>query len=220
MTADQIPPHTVAPCRPEPIPWAAYAALFAALAPTCAVLAGTALSAWTGWASEAWRTGWWITGVAAAAGLLAAPVLLLSEPPPRGWAFREHAKALSQAVLLWALAALFAFSFSAWRHSHELDQRATARVTATVTACKAEPELGTDCTYHWSAGGRQHTSRDYAARTWPDGHQVTVRIDPARPDSPAVIGGRYWALWILIGLGGFGTLGVLPFWLAAELELV
>ncbi|MEU6172278.1 DUF3592 domain-containing protein [Streptantibioticus parmotrematis] len=180
-------------------------------AATGLVLAGTALAAWTRWGTAPWRDGWVLAVGAAAAGIVCG-VLRLALGGRDGDA---RPRTMAAAVLVWVFAACFAFSMSAWFHELGLDRRATARVSATVTGCRDRYDAGTQCDYHWWLDGREHASRDTASRPWPDGHRVTVRVDPARPDDPAVVGRGYWALWIGAAVGAMGTpFALILLWIA------
>ncbi|TQF01293.1 hypothetical protein E6W39_02390 [Kitasatospora acidiphila] len=108
------------------------------------------------------------------------------------------------AVLIWVFAATFAFSWSYFWYARALDRHATLKVTATLSHC-VDGGDGNLCTYHWLVDGRAYSSRDAAAQAWPDGHRVTVRIDPAHPGHPAQVTRGYWALWIGVAVGAVGT---------------
>lgn len=189
--------------HPDAVRVAARAVMHAA---TGVVVVASGVAATAGWGTPVALDGWTVAAVASAVGLLAGllrTVLGSSLPTARGHG--DLFASLLIAVLLWVCAATFAFSLSYFFHAHALDRRATVKVTATVSHCVNRGDAGNLCTYRWLVGDHAHSSRDSAVRVWPDGHRVTVRVDPAHPDRPAQVTGSYWALWIGVAIGALGT---------------
>ncbi|WP_280694244.1 DUF3592 domain-containing protein [Kitasatospora sp. GAS204B] len=183
-----------------------------------AVLVGAAVTAFAPWGSDPWFAGWVGASIAAGLAALAAPVrVVLSQGRQLGAAAGALFNTALSTVLLCLFAGLFAFALSGLFHEQDRDRHATLRVPATVTDCQSDSDSSTACTYHWLVDGRAYSTRDGAADQWPDGHQVSVRIDPAHPARAGVLGGDYWGLWIGIVLGALGTpiaLGV--WWVTAQ----
>ncbi|MFF7638045.1 DUF3592 domain-containing protein [Kitasatospora sp. NPDC008050] len=182
-----------------------------------AVLVGALVTAFARWGSDTWYAGWVGAGIAAALMALAAPVRLLLAGSPGGVISRLSGNAML-ALLLAVFAGLFAFGVSGWCHEHDRDQHATLRVSATVTDCRSGPDSGIDCAYHWSVAGRAYSSRAGASDLWPDGHRVSVRIDPVHPERSVVTGGGYWAWWFAVGIGALGTPLALGAWWLMEVS--
>jgi len=175
-------------------------------AATGVVLVSMVLVAAGGWGSDRWRLGCAAAVAAAAAGLVAGVVRTALGVGGRGGPGRGAlAGSALLALMAGVTAAAFGFGLSAWRHEHDLDLHATLRVRATLTDCRTNDDSGALCVFHWFADGTEHSARDSAAGDWPDGHQVTVRIDPAHPDGPPVTGRGYWVLWIAVLVGALGT---------------
>ncbi|MDH6115094.1 hypothetical protein P3T36_004013 [Kitasatospora sp. MAP12-15] len=203
----------------EGLAWSAEGTLrLFAVGATLAVLVGTGVAAWTGWGSGAWWDGWWTAGAGAALGVAAAALRLLLAAR-RGDERGGYWATLVVFTLLTWFAAGSAYLFGSWLDAYDLDGHATARVTATVIHCRTDVDNDTQCTYHWTMDDRTYYSTGYASTAWPDGHLTHVRIDPAHPGHPAVVGGRYWATWIGIVICGLLTLGLLVAWLITELNL-
>ncbi|MFJ2187005.1 DUF3592 domain-containing protein [Kitasatospora sp. NPDC087861] len=182
-----------------------------------AVLVGAATTAFAPWGSTTWYDGWIGAAAAAALAALAAPARLLLRRGPRpGAALLALFNGTLLALMLCVFAGCFAFALSDWSHERDRDHAATLRVTATVTGCRSTGDSSTECTYHWSAGEHEYSTREGADHRWPDGHRVSVRIDPAHPQRAAVVSGVYWALWIAIAVGGLGTPCVLCVWWLLE----
>ncbi|MEU9243802.1 DUF3592 domain-containing protein [Streptomyces sp. NPDC048385] len=173
---------------------------------TLVVVVALGVAATAGWGTPMAVDGWTVAAAAGAAGLIAGllrTVLGSGAAIGRG---EESFALLISTLLLWAFAATLAFCLSYFFHAHALDRRATLKVTATVSHCVNRGDAGNRCTYRWVAGDHAYSSQDTAARVWPDGHRVTVRIDPAHPDHPALVTRSYWASWLGVAVGAFGSL--------------
>ena len=173
---------------------------------TAVVVVALGVAAAAGWRTPVALDGWTVAAAAGAVGLIAGLLrAVLGFCLPTAWGHEALFGSLISGVLLWAFAATFAFCLSYFFHAHALDRHATLKVTATVSHCVNRGDAGNLCTYRWLAGDHAYSSQDSAVRAWPDGHRVTVRIDPAHPDRPAQVTRSYWALWIGVAVGAFGT---------------
>lgn len=181
---------------------------------TAVVVVALGVAATAGWRTPVALGGWTVAAAAGAVGLLTGVLraLLGSDPP----ADRGHGRlfvVLLVSILVWTFMATFAFCLSYFFHAHALDRHASVKVRATVSHCVNRGDAGSVCTYRWLADHHTYSSRDTADRVWPDGHRVTVRIDPAHPDRPAQVTRAYWAAWIGVAVGALGTpFGVVSLW--------
>ncbi|HTJ69155.1 MAG TPA: DUF3592 domain-containing protein [Actinospica sp.] len=166
------------------------------------VVGAAVVGACARWEGPLWHEAARLVVIGAAVSLLGG-LVRIKLGPNRG----ELAESLLLSAVVWMMAVLFAVGVGKLIYVHGLDDRATETVTATLTGCVADGDDSPRCFYHWTADGRARTQQDRADRIWPDGHQVRIRIDPARPDDPAVVSPGYWAWGFLIGLGALGTLG-------------
>ncbi|WP_225849939.1 DUF3592 domain-containing protein [Streptomyces sp. HPF1205] len=180
---------------------------------TTVVAAALGVAAVAGWSTPVALAGWTTAAAAGAAGVLAGTlrVVLGTDVP----ADRERGRLLLillTSVFTWAFMATSAICLSWFCHAHALDRHATLKVPATVSDCENRGDSN-ECTYHWLAGDRAYRSRDTADRAWPDGHRVTVPIDPAHPGRQAVVTRGYWAAWIGVAVGALGTpFGAVTVW--------
>jgi hypothetical protein len=202
---DRIPPPAGrrSPPRSDAVRVAARAVMHTA---TAVVVVALVVAASAGWGTPTARGSWTVGAAAGAIGLLAGLLrTVLGTCPPKAQRHGDLFGTLLSAVLVWVFAATFALSLSYFFHAHALDRRATLKVTATVSHCVDRGDAGSLCTYQWHVDDRTYGSQETAAQAWPDGHHVTVRIDPAHPDRPAQVTRGYWALWIAVAVGALGT---------------
>ncbi|WP_181805472.1 DUF3592 domain-containing protein [Streptomyces shenzhenensis] len=173
---------------------------------TLVVVVALGVAATAGWGTPLALGGWTVAAVTGAVGLIAGLLRTLIGDELAPGQGGDLFAALISALLLWSFAATLAFCLSNFFHAHALDRRATLKVTATVSHCVNRGDGGSQCTYRWVAGDHTYSSQDNAERVWPDGHRVTVRIDPAHPDRPAQVTRNYWALWVGVAVGALGSL--------------
>ncbi|MBF9067448.1 DUF3592 domain-containing protein [Streptacidiphilus fuscans] len=201
---DRRPSSYRRPARDRALSAARLAVRVAGGLATATVFVALAVAGFGGWGTPTSVGGWtvaaWAVGGAILAGVLRA---VLGSDPYRGRG--DHVDVLVVTFLAWVCAAVLTFSLSYFFHAHALDDHATLRVSATVTDCVEDSDAGNSCTYHWVVGGHTYSSQDGAAQKWPDGHRVTVRIDPAHPERPAQVSRSYWVAWIGILIGLVGT---------------
>lgn len=194
--------------------WARAAARAVTHTATAVVGASLGVAAVAGWSTPVAQGGWTAAAVAGAAGVLAGMSrVVLGTGVPGDRERGQLLLMLLTSVIAWLFMATFALCLSWFLHAHALDRHATLKVPATVSDCENRGDSGNVCTYHWPAGDRTYSSRDTADRAWPDGHRVTVRIDPAHPGRPAMVTRGYWAAWIGVAVGALGTpFGVVAVW--------
>ncbi|MCX4746179.1 hypothetical protein OG455_11700 [Kitasatospora sp. NBC_01287] len=173
-----------------------------------AVLVGAVVTAFAPWGSRAWYAGWIGAGSAVLLATVAAPLRRLLTGGRRAAPLHD----VMPALLLAVFAGCFAFALSGWFHEHDRDAHATSRVSATVTDCRGEADSAGLCTYHWLVDGRGYSAQEGAADQWPDGHRVSVRIDPVHPERAPMTDGGYWPLWIAVVVGALGTPLALSLW--------
>jgi hypothetical protein len=181
---------------------------------TTTLMVALAVAGFAGWGTPTAAAGWtvaaWAAGAALLFGLLRAVL----------GAHSQYLDVLALSILVWVCAAVLTFSLSYFLYAHALDDHATLRVSASVTDCVDQGDAGNECSYHWTVDGHAYSSRDSATRRWPDGHRVTVRIDPAHPSRPALVSRAYWAAWIgiVIGLVGMPFAALMWWSLGAGLD--
>lgn len=202
------------------VPWRPYGIAKAVyLSGTVIVVLSSTVAGFSRWDSVTWSYAWDGVWAGACIGVLGGIVRIVVGPAWTEWNSvgprdrSDLAFSMWASVATWAVAAIFAWSMSSTLHDMALSAAATKQVTATVTACdKGDGDDSPQCTYHWTVDGHAYVQTALAEQAWPDGHAVTVWIDPKNPSGPVidVHGGTPWALVGAAIFGGVLALIAMP----------